>query len=68
MLTGAEMNLNCVWMQLLFELQLRSIAHYNIATFSEDTKVHFITQRYAQLTTSLLLLNADYNVRSFITF
>ncbi|KAK9819744.1 hypothetical protein WJX72_001832 [[Myrmecia] bisecta] len=44
----------------LFDLQLASIKNYNPGSFSEDVKLHFITQRYAQLTASLLQLNADY--------
>lgn len=48
--------------QALFDMQLGSIKHYSIATFSPDVKVHFIVYRYAQLTASLLLLNADYQV------
>lgn len=43
-------------------MQLGSIKHYVIGTFSPDVKVHFIVYRYAQLTASLLLLNADYQV------
>ncbi|DBA84296.1 TPA: hypothetical protein ACH3X2_006350 [Trebouxia sp. C0005] len=44
----------------LFDLQLGSIKHYNIGTFTPDVKVHHIVHRYAQLTASLLSLNADY--------
>ena len=49
-------------LQALFDLQLGSIKHYNIGTFSPDVKVHHIVHRYAQLTASLLCLNADYQV------
>ena len=49
-------------MQALFDIQLASIKHYSVASFSEDTKMHFITYRYAQLTASLLQLNTDYQV------
>ena len=49
-------------MQALFDLQLSSIKHYAIASFVPDVKVHYIVQRYAQLTASLLSLNADYQV------
>ena len=49
-------------LQALFDLQLSSIKHYNIGTFSPDVKVHYIVHRYAQLTASLLCLNADYQV------
>ena len=51
----------CV-LQALFDLQLSSIKHYNIGTFTPDVKVHHIVLRYAQLTASLLCLNADYQV------
>lgn len=50
--------------QALFDLQLSSIKHYNIATFVPDVKVHYIVHRYAQLTSSLLSLNADYQVHT----
>ncbi len=49
-------------LQALFDLQLSSIKHYNIGTFTPDVKVHHIVHRYAQLTASLLSLNADYQV------
>ncbi len=49
-------------MQALFDIQLASIKHYSVASFSEDSKMHFITYRYAQLTASLLQLNTDYQV------
>jgi len=49
-------------LQALFDLQLGSIKHYNIGTFTPDVKVHYIVHRYAQLTASLLCLNADYQV------
>lgn len=49
-------------LQALFDMQLGSIKHYSIATFTPEVKVHFIVYRYAQLTASLLLLNADYQV------
>ncbi len=47
----------------MLDLQLQSIKGFNAANWSSDAAVHFITQRYAQLTTSLLLLNADYQAR-----
>lgn len=49
-------------LQALFDLQLSSVKHYNIGTFTPDVKVHHIVLRYAQLTASLLCLNADYQV------
>ena len=49
-------------LQALFDLQLSSIKHYNISTFTPDVKVHHIVHRYAQLTASLLCLSADYQV------
>lgn len=50
-------------MQVVFDLHLGSIKSFNIATtFTQEFKVHYLTQRYAQLTSSLLLLNADYSV------
>ena len=49
-------------LQALFDIQLASIKHYSVASFSEDSKMHFITYRYAQLTASLLQLNTDYQV------
>ena len=52
----------CWRVQALFDLQLSSIKHYSIATFTPDVKVHYIVLRYAQLTASLLCLNADYQV------
>ena len=52
------------WLQAMFDMQLSSIKAYSPGgAFAEDTRPHFITQRYAQLTASLLLLNADYQVR-----
>lgn len=54
----------CLVLQALFDLQLSSIKHYNIATFVPDVKVHYIVHRYAQLTSSLLSLNADYQVHT----
>ena len=43
-------------------MQLQSMRAYNPAGFGQDPGLHFITQRYALLTTSLLSLNADYQV------
>ena len=54
----------CLVVQALFDLQLSSIKHYNIASFVPDVKVHYIVHRYGQLTASLLSLNADYQVLS----
>ena len=54
----------CCCLQALFDMQLSSIKHYSIGSFTPDVKVHFIVYRYAQLTASLLLLNADYQVSS----
>ena len=51
-------------MQVMLDMQLTSMKAYNPANFGQDTGLHFITQRYALLTTSLLLLNADYQVRA----
>jgi hypothetical protein len=51
-------------LQVLLDMQLASIKGFNIPGFSEDTRIHVLTQRYATLTTSLLLLNADYQVRN----
>ncbi len=48
--------------QVLLDMQLVSMKSYNPANFGQDPSLHFITQRYAMLTTSLLLLNADYQV------
>jgi hypothetical protein len=47
-------------MQAILDMQLASMKAYNPASFGADPGVHFITQRYALLTTSLLSLNADY--------
>ncbi|KAK9822680.1 hypothetical protein WJX81_008329 [Elliptochloris bilobata] len=44
----------------MLDAQLQSMKGYNAASWGPDIAVHIITQRYAQLTTSLLLLNADY--------
>jgi hypothetical protein len=52
--------------QVLPDMQLASIKGFNIAGFSEDTRIHVLTQRYATLTTSLLLLNADYQVSAVV--
>ena len=41
-------------------MQLQSIKGYNAASWGPDITAHIITQRYAELTTSLLLLNTDY--------
>ena len=46
----------------MLDMQLQSMKAYNPASFGQDPGLHFITQRYALLTTSLLLLNADYQV------
>lgn len=46
----------------MLDTQLTSMKAYNPAGFGQDPGLHFITQRYALLTTSLLLLNADYQV------
>ncbi len=43
-------------------MQLSSMKAYTPPNFGQDPSLHFITQRYAMLTTSLLLLNADYQV------
>ncbi len=51
----------------MLDMQLTSMKAYNPANFGQDTGLHFITQRYALLTTSLLLLNADYQVSSVRT-
>ena len=50
------------YVQALFDLQLSSIKHYSISTFTPDVKVHYIVHRYSQLTASMLCLNADYQV------
>ena len=49
-------------LQVMLDVQLTSMKSYNPASFGGDPGLHFITQRYAMLTTSLLLLNADYQV------
>ena len=49
-------------LQVMLDVQLTSMKSYNPAGFGGDPGLHFITQRYAMLTTSLLLLNADYQV------
>ncbi|CAL5229904.1 g13324 [Coccomyxa viridis] len=46
--------------KVMLDMQLQSMRAYNPANFGQDPGLHFITQRYALLTTSLLLLNADY--------
>eukprot|EP00884_Botryococcus_braunii_P014708 jgi/Botrbrau1/23238/Bobra.0041s0074.1 len=46
--------------QVLLDMQLGSVKAFNVAAFGEDTRVQPLTQRYATLTTSLLLLNAAY--------
>jgi hypothetical protein len=48
--------------QTILDSQLQSMKAYNPPNFGQDPSLHFITQRYAMLTTSLLLLNADYQV------
>jgi hypothetical protein len=50
-------------LQVLLDMQLSSMKAYTPPNFGQDPSLHFITQRYAMLTTSLLLLNADYQVR-----
>lgn len=52
--------IHCV--QAMLDMQLASMKAYNPTNFGADPSLHFITQRYAQLTTSLLSLNADYQV------
>ena len=47
----------------MLDVQLQSIKGYNAANWGPDIAAHVVTQRYAQLTTSLLLLNADYQAR-----
>lgn len=49
-------------LQAMLDNQLVSMRAFNPANFGQDPSLHFITQRYAMLTTSLLLLNADYQV------
>lgn len=52
-----------LWLwQVILDMQLSSMKAYNPPNFGQDPSLHFITQRYAMLTTSLLLLNADYQV------
>ena len=51
--------------QVMLDMQLQSMRAYNPANFGQDPGLHFITQRYALLTTSLLLLNADYQVCTY---
>ncbi|KAK9908133.1 hypothetical protein WJX75_003087 [Coccomyxa subellipsoidea] len=46
--------------KVLLDMQLSSMKAYTPPNFGQDPSLHFITQRYAMLTTSLLLLNADY--------
>ncbi len=48
--------------QLVFDNQLSSIKNFPATAPSAKLDVHPITARYAQLTASLLLLNADYQV------
>lgn len=55
------------WVQVMLDMQLQSMRAYNPAGFGQDPGLHFITQRYALLTTSLLLLNADYQVQLHFT-
>jgi hypothetical protein len=49
--------------QSLFDVQLTSLKSFPAAAPSAKLDVHPVTARYAQLTASLLLLNADYQVR-----
>lgn len=49
--------------QAMLDVQLQSIKGYNAANWGPEIAAHVVTQRYAQLTTSLLLLNADYQAR-----
>ena len=51
------------FLQLVFDMQLLSIKNFPAAAPSTKLDVHPVTARYAQLTASLLLLNADYQVR-----
>lgn len=62
MSVAVNMIVCCFVAQALFDLQLSSIKHYTIGSFVPDVKVHFIVHRYAQLTASLLSLNAAYQV------
>ncbi len=49
--------------QVVFDMQLGSVTGYVVpAAAPARLEVHPVTQRYAQLTASLLLLNADYQV------
>ena len=49
--------------QAMLDVQLQSIKGYSAASWGPDIAAHVVTQRYAQLTSSLLLLNADYQAR-----
>jgi hypothetical protein len=49
-------------LQSLFDVQLTSLKAFTATAPSSKLDVHPVTARYAQLTASLLLLNADYQV------
>ncbi|KAK9838884.1 hypothetical protein WJX74_005159 [Apatococcus lobatus] len=51
-----------VWPRLkaAFDLQLSSIKQCGNTSIHDSVQVHPITQRYAQLTSAMLILNADY--------
>ena len=49
--------------QVVFDMHLASVTgHVVPAAVPAKLEVHPVTQRYAHLTASLLLLNADYQV------
>lgn len=51
-----------VFVQAAFDLQLNSIKQCGNTSIHDSVQVHPITQRYAQLTSAMLILNADYQV------
>lgn len=49
-------------LQAVLDGQLASLKAFNLASFAEVVKLHPVTQRYATLTASMLLLNSDLQV------
>lgn len=47
-------------MQAVLNTHLASVKAVNPATFAENVQLHPVTSKYGVLTTSLLLLNSDF--------
>lgn len=55
-----------VWLQIVFDAQMASLKSFSMpgGGSAENVRVQTVTQRYAALEASLLLLNADFQART----